>query len=236
MPLPPGPPFRVSHVFFDVDGTLVDFRASLDAGLIVAAEVLSERTGRIVTPRALQETRDRIARSLRPAPGRLADLREQSFRQVLRERGVDDEGAVADVARRFYEARDAALEPYEDVEPTLRTLRERGFVLVAATNGNAALMHTPLFALLQHTFSAEQAGVSKPHPRFFELALQHAGAEASCSVMVGDRLDNDVEPAVAASMPGVLLDRHGKVDGVPVPASAVIRSLAELPGMLERAE
>ncbi|MCK9495028.1 MAG: HAD family hydrolase [Dehalococcoidia bacterium] len=236
MPLPPGPPFRVSHVFFDVDGTLVDFRASLDAGLIVAAEVLSERTGRIVTPRALQETRDRIARSLRPAPGRLADLREQSFRQVLRERGVDDEGAVADVSRRFYEARDAALEPYEDVEPTLRTLRERGFVLVAATNGNAALMRTPLFALLQHAFSAEQAGVSKPHPRFFELALQHAGAEASCSVMVGDRLDNDVEPAVFAGMPGVLLDRHGQVDGVPVPASAVIRSLAELPGMLERAE
>lgn len=233
MSVPARPPFRVTHVFFDVDGTLVDFRASLAVGLLAASEYLSERTGRIVTPQALQETRDRVSRSFK---GTLNQVRDESFRQALKERGVDDDEAVAETARRFYDARDAALEPYEDVVDTLHTLRERGFTLVAATNGNAALMRTPLFALLHHTFTAEQAGVSKPHPRFFELALQHAGAEASRSVVIGDRLDNDVEPAFAAGIPAVLLDRFGKVDGVPVPASAVVRSLLEFPPLLELAE
>ncbi len=225
-----GPPFRVSHVFFDVDGTLVDFRASLAAGLVVAAAYLSERTGRVVTPQALQESRDRAAKSFK---GSLIAARDRSFRQALRERGVDDEAAVAETVRRFYEARDAALEPYDDVVETVRTLRERGFTLVAATNGNAALMRTPVFELLHETFTAEEAGVSKPHPRFFQLALERVGAEASRSIVIGDRLDNDVEPAAAAGIRAVLLDRHGKVDGVPMPASAVVRSLSELPPMLE---
>lgn len=227
-----GPPFRVSHVFFDVDGTLVDFRASLTVGLLAAAEYLSERSGGIVTPQALQEARDRVARSFK---GSLNAVRDQSFRQVLRERGIDDEAAVAEAARRFFDARDAALAPYPDVLDAVRLLRERGFTLVAATNGNAALMRTPVFGLLHHTFTAEEAGVSKPHPRFFELALERAGAEASRSIVVGDRLDNDVEPAVAAGMPAVLLDRFDQIDGVPVPASAVVRSLAEFPALLELA-
>lgn len=227
-----GPPFHVSHVFFDVDGTLVDFRASLAVGLYAAAEYLSERTDRIVTPQALQETRDRVARSFK---GSLNEVRDQSFRQVLRERGVDDESAVAETVRRFYEARDEALEPYDDVIDAVTTLRERGFTLVAATNGNAALMRTPVFDLLHHTFTAEEAGVSKPHPRFFQLALERAGAEASRSIVIGDRLDNDVEPAVAAGITAVLLDRFEKVDGVPVPAASVVRSLTEFPPMLELA-
>jgi HAD superfamily hydrolase (TIGR01509 family) len=130
----------------------------------------------------------------------------------------------------------ATLEPYEEVVGVLEDLRRRGFILIGATNGNAALLRTPVFALLHHTFTAEEAGVSKPHPRFFELALEHAGAEASRSVVIGDRLDNDVEPAFAAGMPGVLLDRFGKIDGVPFPASAVVPSLAEFPQMLELAD
>lgn len=232
MPLPPRPPFRVTHVLLDVDGTLVDFRASLQAGLLAAAECLSERTGRIVTTQALQDARQRLARTFRAS---LAETRTQSFRQVLRERSVDDETAVVEATRRYFEARDAALEPYEDVVEALRVLRDRGFILVAATNGNADLMRTPVFDLLHHLFTAEEAGVAKPHPRFFEIALERAGVEASRAVVVGDRLDNDVEPAVSAGMPGVLLDRPGSIDGVPVPASAVVRSLRELPPLLELA-
>jgi len=40
------PPFRVSHVFFDVDGTLADFDAALRVRLQAACEVLSPAAGR----------------------------------------------------------------------------------------------------------------------------------------------------------------------------------------------
>jgi FMN hydrolase / 5-amino-6-(5-phospho-D-ribitylamino)uracil phosphatase len=228
-----GQPIPISHIFFDVDGTLVDFRSSLRRGLNAASEVLSQHAGALITPAALEEARARVARSHR---GTLAAIREQSFRQILRERGVADEAAVTEATGRFFDARDAALEPYDDVVEAVATLRDRGFVLVAATNGNAALMRTPVFDLLHHTWSAEEAGVAKPHPGFYRAALAKVGAEASRSLMVGDRMDNDIEPAHSVGMPAVLLDRPGVIDGVPHPARAVVRSLGELPALVERAE
>ena len=222
-------PVRVTHIFLDVDGTLVDFRASLRAGLEAAATYLTGRVGREVPAQAVAEARARIFRqhrSRRP----LAELQEAAFRQVLAERGVTDDGAVLEANRRFFEARDAALEPYEDVVEPLTTLRERGFILTAATNGNAALMRTSLVDVLHHTFSADEAGVSKPHPHFYITALAKVGAKPATSVMVGDRVDNDLEPAASLGMHAILIDRDGSVAD---PAFEVIRSLRELPDRVE---
>lgn len=153
----PRPPHPVTHIFFDVDGTLVNFQSSLRAGLEGAARYISERLDRLVPPSALQEARDRVARSQRGRP--LAAVREESFRQVLRERGVNDEAAVRQANRIFYEHRDGALVSYDDVLEPLTLLRERGFVLVAATNGNAALMRTPIFDLLPRDLGCGRGGL-----------------------------------------------------------------------------
>ncbi|MDE7230152.1 MAG: HAD family hydrolase [Oscillospiraceae bacterium] len=42
--------------------------------------------------------------------------------------------------------------------------------------------------------SAEE-GVSKPDKRIFEIALDRSGCRACDSVMIGDRIDNDIVPA-----------------------------------------
>ena len=44
--------------------------------------------------------------------------------------------------------------------------------------------------------SSEEEGVSKPDPKIFELALKRANAKASESFMIGDRIDNDMIPAI----------------------------------------
>ena len=68
------PPFAVSLVIFDVDGTLVDFRAGLDAGLdAVASEVAARAGGVEVDRRRLQDLRNAVARDplvARPPAGR----------------------------------------------------------------------------------------------------------------------------------------------------------------------
>ncbi|MCH5265861.1 MAG: DNA/RNA nuclease SfsA [Lachnospiraceae bacterium] len=43
--------------------------------------------------------------------------------------------------------------------------------------------------------SSAEAGVAKPERKIFELALKKAGCEAEEAWMIGDRLDNDIEPA-----------------------------------------
>jgi HAD superfamily hydrolase (TIGR01549 family) len=40
-----------------------------------------------------------------------------------------------------------------------------------------------------------EAGVTKPDPKIFQMAMQQAGCTAAEAVMVGDRIDNDIKPA-----------------------------------------
>lgn len=224
------PPFRVSHVFFDVDGTLVDFDAALRAGLQAACEVLSGEIGRSVTPAEVIAARDRIARDVRLGPGSLARAREEAFRQVLAQGGVPDEAAVARTTAAFFAARDRALLPFDDVEETVEVLRGRGLILVAATNGNTAMVRAPVFRRMHHIWTAEEARVAKPDPAFFLGAMQRSGARVETTLMVGDRMDNDVAPAVALGMYGVLIDRDGLARDVDEPR---IESLRDLPWLIE---
>ncbi len=43
--------------------------------------------------------------------------------------------------------------------------------------------------------SSSELGVAKPDPQIFEKVLALAGCTASQTVMIGDRLDNDIIPA-----------------------------------------
>jgi FMN phosphatase YigB (HAD superfamily) len=86
--------------------------------------------------------------------------------------------------------------------------------------------------------SSERWGVEKPSPAFFVRIVEEARAPAREIAYVGDRLDNDVLPAVDAGMTGVFLRRgpwgrvHASWPDVRR-ATACIDSLNELPSVLE---
>ncbi|MPZ99347.1 MAG: HAD-IA family hydrolase [Dehalococcoidia bacterium] len=226
------PTFRVSHVILDVDGTLVDFEAALVAALEASAAHASELCGGVVTAADLRQFRELVyaeewgARTLR-------EIRDESFRRVLVEGGVTTPEAVVEVSATYYRVRDEALRPYDDVEPVLRDLCERGFTLVAASNGNAALDAQAFFPYLTAVHHAEVAGVAKPDTRFFLGALEAVGGAPATAVSVGDRLENDIHPAHALGMPAILVDRRRRALEADV---ARIDSLHDLPGMLELAD
>lgn len=69
------------------------------------------------------------------------------------------------------------------------------------------------------------AGVAKPDPMIFELALEEAGADPGDSWMVGDSVRVDVDGALNAGLSAVLIDRAGKH---PVGEYPVISNLAQL--------
>ncbi|MEX2229067.1 MAG: HAD family hydrolase [Dehalococcoidia bacterium] len=187
--------FRVSHVVLDVDGTLIDFDSALAVALAAAADRASAFAGATVTPDLLTQTRDRIAADAAMRGRTLRELRDESFRRVLAARGAVSEAAVAAVSTAYYRARDAAIRPFPDVEAALDEIVGRGFTIVAATNGNAALGRHPFFARFAHVHVAELAGVSKPDPRFFAGALAARGGRAETALSVGDRVENDYAPA-----------------------------------------
>jgi FMN phosphatase YigB (HAD superfamily) len=81
--------------------------------------------------------------------------------------------------------------------------------------------------------SSERWGIEKPAPEFFERIVDEAGFAPSQIAYVGDRVDNDVDPALAAGMVAVHIRRGPWGHLHETPAEAIrIRSFGELPEAL----
>jgi FMN phosphatase YigB (HAD superfamily) len=102
-----------------------------------------------------------------------------------------------------------AADLYPDVVPCLTSLRERGYKVLIAGNqpveAEAALRRLGLPADV--IASSAGWGISKPDPAFFAKVIEAAGEPADAIAYVGDRLDNDVLPSLAAGMKAVFLRR-----------------------------
>ena len=123
-------------------------------------------------------------------------------------------------------------ELYPDALPCVRALRGRGLFVGAV--GNMAIAHEELVRPhVDYVSSSERLGVQKPAPEFFLRVVEGVGRPANEIVYVGDRVDNDVEPALAAGMVAVHI-RRGPWGHLhePPPAAVRIDSLDELPQVL----
>ena len=223
------PPFEVSHVFFDVDGTLVDFVGAMWTALASVGERASQLTGTPITRDVLQSARGQVAVDPEWRDASFRQTRVESFRRVLAQGAAAGEDAVDELMHIYVEVRVAEMRAYPDVEGTLRALRSRGYALVAASNGNVDLAPLGLAEYFVGTHYAEHVGVAKPDSRFFTTAAADMGVRVEDGLVVGDRLDNDYHPAREAGMSAVLIDRRGRVSD---PSIVRIGSLEELPDLL----
>jgi FMN phosphatase YigB (HAD superfamily) len=120
---------------------------------------------------------------------------------------------------------------HTDALRCLAALRARGLRLGAA--GNMYAHHEDfLHPHVDFVGSSERWGVEKPDPAFFRHVIEEAGAPPAEILYVGDRVDNDVLPALEAGLQAVRI-RRGEHARVESPAGVVtIGSLDELPGVL----
>ena len=228
-----GPPFAVSLVIFDVDGTLVDFTGAIEAGLEAVASEVSARAGGVaVDPRQLRALRNEVGRDPEWRGRRLVAIRRESFRRILDAFGIDEPRALDELHDLYYRVRDRATTVFPDVEAVLAELRARGLPLLAASNGNVPLASVGLDGYFGATHYAEDVGLSKPDPAFFATAVERMGGRPETALAIGDRLDNDYHPARAAGLHAVLLDRADRVEDASI---LRVRSLSELPGLLTTA-
>ena len=74
----------------------------------------------------------------------------------------------------------------------------------------------------------------KPSPEIFERALRALRVAASEAVFVGDMMDLDVKGSKSVGIKAILIRRRPMKAAVDVKPDRVVRSLAELPAMLEK--
>jgi len=121
---------------------------------------------------------------------------------------------------------------YPDARPCLERLRAAGYRVCACGN-TPAFVEEQLRPLVDAVASSASLGVAKPSQEFFARVGELAGAPAARIAYVGDRVDNDVAPALAAGMVAVHI-RRGPWGYLQAPPSGAIRieSLDELPAAL----
>jgi HAD superfamily hydrolase (TIGR01549 family) len=130
---------------------------------------------------------------------------------------------------------------YGDVFDCLNMLRERGVRLGIAGNQPEDFLQAVSDPGLPVDLvaSSTQWRVEKPSPAFFNKIVDELNLAPSSIAYVGDRLDNDVLPALAAGLIAVFI-RRGPWGFLHSPRPEAIRahlridSLSELPSALER--
>ncbi len=229
---------RYRVVFFDLDGTLVDERAGVQAARAAAAEAL-RALGYDVPDEAfdaaVQLVVDRtFARHGGQWPGIWS--REALMADVLRALGLHM-AAAARIADAYAAARIEHLALMPGARQTL-TLLSRRLPIGLISNGSgteqrAKLRRGGLDGYFRALTISGDLGVAKPAPAIFQAALRSLSVRPDEAVHVGNNFEQDVVGALGVEMGAIWLNVSGeRAARSDCRATAVVRSLNELPALL----
>jgi len=166
----------------------------------------------------------------------LRDLTRESFERILRAYDRDPtEGAWDEFWRAYLDAHRDVMRPYPDADECLDRTAALGVHLGVLSDVDIDFLDFALGVVgLRGRFdsitTSEEAGVGKPNPQAFRLALQKAGARPEEAAYVGDSARRDVDGAKAVGMRAVHVVRAGRASPL---ADGVARDLREAAEILE---
>lgn len=127
----------------------------------------------------------------------------------------DVSAPAAGIRERFQRAEFEML--FDDVIPTLEALTARGAALGILSNFSSncedVLRQMNVHRYFSFFVVSALAGVEKPDPRIFELAVQAANRPREEIVYIGDSIFHDMEGARGAGVAAVLVDRADQHPG-----------------------
>jgi len=211
---------------FDIDGTLVDSRESLQAAADEAFTFLG------LPPPPYEELRKIVGLSLREGLAQLAPALEDA-----------EVEALFDHYRRSFKNlhKDPDfIEPlYDGAAALLDRLKREGWLIAMATGKSRGGVETVVamhgWADVFDTTHCADDGPGKPHPAMVQAALQVMGVSAAQAVMIGDTA-HDVLMARAAGVRalGVTWGFHTRAEIEESGADEVLDTFAELNDALTR--
>ena len=210
--MPPFAPPRV--VLFDLDDTLFDHASAARAAL---RGVHGAHSG--FAARAFDEFEVEHAGQLedlhrRVIAGELSvdDARLERFRRLFAAAGVAaDDNRLQQTAMHYRRAYLDARGPVAGARELLAALERHVRIGIVSNNildeQQQKLRHLGFDRCIDALVVSEEAGVSKPDPAIFEIALRRLGATPGDAVMIGDSWAADVEGARAAGIRAIWFNR-----------------------------
>jgi 2-haloalkanoic acid dehalogenase type II len=167
------------------------------------------------------------------------------LRSLLTERGYPylDEASLRGALRAMYAVSQSHWQAEQDAVPTLEELRSQGYRLAMISNAaddedvQALVDKAGLRQYFEFILTSAAAGIRKPNPRLFDLALERLGTPAGRAAMVGDSLGADILGAQNAGIYSIWITRRADVaanraHADTIQPDAVIEDLGELPVLL----
>ncbi|MDD0842336.1 HAD family hydrolase [Pseudomonas sp. Gutcm_11s] len=224
-------------ITFDLDDTLWDVAPVMHGAEAALRDWLAVEAPRL-GPVPIEHLWAIRARLLDADPGlrhRLSELRRRILFHALEDAGYAH-GEADELAEQGFQVFLAArhqVQLFPEVHPTLERLALR-YTLGVITNGNADVRRLGLADYFRFALCAEELGIGKPDPHPFNTALQRAGMQAAQAVHIGDHPSDDIAGAKSAGLRAIWFNPLGKDWSGETAPDAQIRSLAELPAVLER--
>jgi putative hydrolase of the HAD superfamily len=193
----------IKAVFFDIDDTLYDTsefaklarKAALNA-MIDAGLPLSQDDAYTLLREIIKEKGSNYDKHL----------------NVLTKRvfGKEDPLLIAIGMITYHNVKFALLRLFPETMSALIHLKANGYHLGVISNGLTIKQYEKLVRLGLHHFfdsviTSQEAGVKKPDPAIFKLAMERMGCKAENSVMIGNSFDDDILGAVNTGMSAVFL-------------------------------
>jgi len=213
---------------FDAYGTLFDFASAAKS----CGDVLGDDADRLT---ALWRDKQLQYTWLRAVQGRHAEFWQvtgEALDYTLETLGIDRPG-LRDRLMALY----LSLDTFPEVPEMLRRLKVAGMRTAILSNGSprmldAVVKSARLDGLLDAVLSVEEAGIYKPHPKVYQLAVDRLAVPAAAIAFQSSN-SWDAHAASAFGMKVVWCNRYGqRRERLPGAPDREIRSLAELPALV----
>ena len=144
-------------------------------------------------------------------------LRSERFARPLRIGGVsegDAEKMAVDFDTLYLDSLGRKTALIAGARETLDYLQSRGYRMGIVSNGFREVQYNKLRSsaidgYFDPVVLSDDAGVNKPHRRFFDYAVERAGSQAMRNIIIGDNLSADIAGAVDAGWGAIWFNPGG---------------------------
>lgn len=206
---------EVTDIFFDLDHTLWDFEKN---SALTFETILSKKEVEVDLHDFLDVYRPinlSYWKLYREEKISKEDLRYQRLRNTFDALNLSiSDNIILQLAEEYIELLSSFGHLIPNAMEVLSYLRPK-YRLHIITNGfketqRKKIRNAHIDHFFQEIMDSETAGVKKPHPQIFDLALSSAGARPKNSLMIGDNLEADIMGAQAVEMQAIHFNVHGE--------------------------
>jgi 2-haloacid dehalogenase len=226
----------IRDIFFDLDGTLFDFKKSEKIALSKTLDIFNTSYSDEMINRYSKINEEEWAK-LEKGETTKAELQINRYARFFDEYNIPL--SPEKVNAQFKELLHNGHHLIDGAQDVLNILKEKNYRLYIATNGTATIQISRLkkagvYNLFDDIFISEELGFNKPDKRFFEESFKRIDDfNKESAIMVGDRLTSDIKGAVDANIKSIYYNPTGKKFDIDVTPTFEIADIFDIIKIVE---